>query len=250
MTFEERMSKLENIFKNFRMVGQDGITTHGSLYTGYAIQTRLADAGSTAGFPTPIPGPPVDVEGACCTVAGDCSQMSEDDCIAAGGIWTDIGTPCDPDPCPSCSHTMALGCIGIICDTSGSGPTTYTSVFNLSPGYQDISAWCCDVEFTLSGSEGPSDSATLDWTVTVTPDGMGGYSAVYMGTVTGKYGDSQSFTVNLEGGDCSTLCQENYTGRECGPGGGACGDIYGCTSAKTLLAFDGGPGFGAFIQIN
>ncbi|MCB2229099.1 hypothetical protein KQH82_00145 [bacterium] len=40
--------------------------------------------------------------GACCFPLGGCSQMTEADCQAQGGLYAGDDVPCDPDPCPCC----------------------------------------------------------------------------------------------------------------------------------------------------
>lgn len=189
------------------------------------------------GGPGPTP------TGACC-IGEDCSILTEAACIEAGGDYQGNSTLCDPNPCTepfSCGSSLGFTCVGIMCDTNPSGGS-YTSVFNLSPGFMAPAAH-------LSGTTGPSDFATLNWYVDITLDGMGGYSASYGGTVTGRYGDSQAFGPYTLAGTCGILASNTHTDRFCGAGSGECTDIFGC-SAKSLLAFDGGFGFSVSLQMS
>lgn len=177
-------------------------------------------------------------QGACCD-GEDCTITTEEECT---GTYQGDGTTCDPNPCPpfDCGSELFLGCVGIMCDTSGE--TTYTSVFDLSPGF-------FTPESHLSGSEGPSDFATLDWTCDIVLDGMGGYTLTFAGTVTGRYGSTQSFSYDLTG-TCGVLNNARHTDRFCCEGSGHCSDILGCTDANCLLAFDSGEGFGVTMQLS
>lgn len=52
------------------------------------------------------PPPPEGDTGACC-VEGDCSMLSEEDCIAANGAYRGDGSDCDPNPC--CCYFVVSG---------------------------------------------------------------------------------------------------------------------------------------------
>jgi len=70
----DRLSKLEKIFDNFRIVTQDGITAAGSLAKGYAIHTPGAVPSSADSFPfyrPPAPPPPP----YCPTITLTCDQI-------------------------------------------------------------------------------------------------------------------------------------------------------------------------------
>ncbi len=128
-----------------------------------------------------------------------------------------------------------------MCDTNPGGGS-YTSVFDLDPGFMTP-------DFHLEGTVGPSDFATLDWYVDITLDGMGGYSVTYGGTVTGRYGSTQSFEYSFSG-TCGELQNDVHTDRFCCEGEGNCSDILGCSDALCLLAFDSGEGFGVNLQLS
>lgn len=47
----------------------------------------------------PITAPADSLDGACCdSLTFDCYIMSEEDCMAIGGIWFGPGTACEPNP--------------------------------------------------------------------------------------------------------------------------------------------------------
>lgn len=235
MTEEELIQRTRTLIRkwdNVRIVGQGwaGDTRRGFQFN--PIPTSTGAGGS---------GPPT-ITGACCPVDGPCFISTQVVCEAGGGTYQGDNTDCDPDPCApfDCGSELFLGCVGVMCDTSGGG--TYTSVFNLSPGF-------FTPDSHLEGHEGPSDFASLDWTCDIILDGMGGYTMTFAGTVTGRYGSTQDFSYDLSGA-CGVLNSANHTDRFCGVGSGHCSDILGCTDANSILAFDSGIGFGVSIQFS
>lgn len=126
------LEELEELFNNFNILGQDGITTHGSLHQGYAIDTSsvapVVPIGFTGpGFPPPPPPfpppPPIPSSGACCLSDGNCVVLPSYLCMNEGGIYHGAGTNCSTVDCPtamgaccaddgSCSITIETECVG------------------------------------------------------------------------------------------------------------------------------------------
>lgn len=161
-------------------------------------------------------------------------------------LVTNTGKVAVNSACCCCDHTVTYLCTGIMCDT-GPGVTSYSSVFNLNPSLI-TSTWCCDEELHLSGNEGPSDFASLVWYVDIIPDGMGGYSATYGGTVIGRYGGTQGYEYSFSE-TCGVLRFDEHTDRFCGTGSGNCSDLICGFNIDHVLAFDSGAGFHVVLQI-
>lgn len=167
-----------------------------------------------------------------------------------GSVLLDInGKVAVDSACCCCFSRIVFVCVGIMCSSNDPNPS-WTSVFDLSPDPIDISTWQCDTPLSFSGSEGPSDFATLNWFVDLTPDGFGGYSASYGGTVTGRYGQTQAFNYVFDG-DCCEFKRDSHTDRFCGTAFGNCGDLGICgLNIDHILAFDGGAGFEVTLQLS
>src|ERR1044071_8536522 len=101
MSLEDRISYLENIHRNFQIVGGSNVTVEGSLRQGYAICSTCPQQEEPA-VPQPAPpSPPPPATGACC-IGTDCSITTEADCIASGGTYQGDNTTCVPNPCGEC----------------------------------------------------------------------------------------------------------------------------------------------------
>src|SRR5438552_16516164 len=108
MNDQDRLDWLTQMFDNFRITTQDGITAWGSMHTGYAIDTSgLTGAIGATGGVLPPPPPPI-LTGACC-IGTDCSIETESDCINMGGTYAGDETTCDDVDCTR----------GACCDADG-----------------------------------------------------------------------------------------------------------------------------------
>ncbi len=47
--------------------------------------------------------------GACCAADGSCTETNEEDCTTAGGTFQGYGTDCDPNPCPQPTGACCVG---------------------------------------------------------------------------------------------------------------------------------------------
>jgi hypothetical protein len=90
-SIDERIKRLEDIHKDFKIIGGVNVNVEGSMESGYAICSTCPEA---AGNPV---GPPIPT-GACC-IDGVCSITTEQSCIDSGGTYQGDGTDCDPNPC-------------------------------------------------------------------------------------------------------------------------------------------------------
>lgn len=111
-SFADRLTHLEKLHENFRIVGGNNVTVEGSMATGYAICATCPDTGGgTGGISGGGGGGPPQPTGACC-INGTCSITTEEACNNAGGDYQGDNTTCDPNPC-----TVPTGacCVGDVC---------------------------------------------------------------------------------------------------------------------------------------
>lgn len=172
-TPEDRISFLEQSFKNFTIRGGHDISVTGSLVAGgFAISTKTAPSGEGTGGGGPGPTP----TGACC-IGADCFALTSDDCATMGGTYQGDGVSCVPNPCVgacchddgSCTVTTEAGCVGVgayqgsgtVCDPNPCASCQFnhtdissitidvaiTANFNATSGAQP-----CMLNFTKSGS--------------------------------------------------------------------------------------------------
>lgn len=81
-----------------------GHPTQGGVFADDAIPATEDPIAGFGTFGFGMPGSvvcPVDdgAEGACCGSEGDCRVTTEEDCVAAGGVYQGDGVPCEPNPC-------------------------------------------------------------------------------------------------------------------------------------------------------
>ncbi|NNM25011.1 MAG: choice-of-anchor E domain-containing protein, partial [Phycisphaerales bacterium] len=96
--------------------------------------------------------------GACCFTDGECSVLTEEQCVEAGGIYQGDGTTCDPNPCRGacclpngdCIEVTQLECEGGAALTGALGTTTRGPA---GPGvYQGDGTTCATVECPQPGA--------------------------------------------------------------------------------------------------
>ncbi len=120
----DRISNLEKLHQDFRIIGGSNVTVAGSLKTGYAICATCPEQDQGTGGAINIP--PA-VYGACCFDNGSCSVTTQIACTSAMGTYQGDGTDCDPNPCPQ--PTTGACCVGSDCtieteaDCTGMGGT-------------------------------------------------------------------------------------------------------------------------------
>lgn len=154
MNNHERLSKLEQILSDFRMLSQDGITTHGSLKTGYAVD-HVQGARGVDGFPTPVyPPTPVVPPPVCPSLIGrNCDTYFEG--------WGDVngnglgflpvnpndfigGTPGPDDCCPFLHYESSSDWDGTNCNCP--------DLPSFSSGSPHSGTWMTEVQIALGGS--------------------------------------------------------------------------------------------------
>ncbi len=153
-SIEERISKLEKIHENFRIVGGSNVTVEGSLKHGFAICSTCP--GEDQGTGGAINIPPA-VYGACCFDDGSCSVTTQIACTSAMGTYQGDGTDCDPNPCP---QPTGACCHGTDCDIeteedcTGSGGTYQGDDTTCDPNPCETTPPC---DFDCGGFFNPDD---------------------------------------------------------------------------------------------
>lgn len=105
----ERITKIEQGLKTFRMIGSGGAKVEGSFGSGYCVTCpELTGAGEEGGGGGVTP-PPITNTGACC-IGTDCTITTETNCIDEGGIYQGNNTICSPNPC-----STGACCVGTDC---------------------------------------------------------------------------------------------------------------------------------------
>lgn len=164
LTIDERISRLEELQRNFQIISGSNVNIDGSLELGYNVCSTCPEAlGNPGGGAGPSP------TGACC-VDTTCSITTSAGCALAGGTYKGNDVPCIPNPCVSGSGACCLnGDCSILTESecSGSGGTFQgagTSCDDVDCGQATSGACCVESDCTI---ETPSDC-----------NGMGG---VYQG---------------------------------------------------------------------
>ncbi len=87
-----QIRQLEERLDSFRIDTSPDLTIRGSAWEGYAFNCYACDEipESQGGGTT----------GACC-IGAECSILTQNQCLEAGGIYQGDGTPCNPNPCTS-----------------------------------------------------------------------------------------------------------------------------------------------------
>lgn len=153
-SFEERIKHLEELHQDFRLSGSTPhVTVQGSFETGIAICATCPPE-QTGSIPIGVPPAPPSETGACCYDDGGCDVLSESDCTAAEGIWQGSGTTCEETECTGacCNGTdCATDMTKADCESGGGTFQGIGSDCDPNPCGGDTGACCYDADGSCVG---------------------------------------------------------------------------------------------------